>query len=68
MQTFVVELATEAEVDALIERLHKKHGITGEIHVKRHDDGSWKLTVYSEKTLRDSVIAKIKGVLVAADA
>lgn len=59
--TYTFEFQSEDDLDETIEVLLKKYGVTGELHVRPLDSGRWRLSVHSEKKLRDSVLEKLKG-------
>lgn len=61
MMYFALDFEKEAEVRAAAEALWKKHRVTGELSVRRLDNGKWRLEVNSEKQLRESTIDKFNG-------
>lgn len=58
---FTLEFSSEKDLDETINLLRKKHGVTGEMHIMPLDSGGWRLQVYSEKKLRDSLLENLKG-------
>ncbi|HEX6988179.1 MAG TPA: hypothetical protein VF282_01810 [Bacillota bacterium] len=61
MISFVIEVDGAQEVDAVMQRLRREYGVTGEMHARPTDAGSWRLVVHSEKNLRDATIEKLQG-------
>lgn len=61
MVSFVIELKSEQEVEDMMQRLRQEYGVTGEMHARATDAGSWRLVVHSEKNLRDATIEKLQG-------
>ncbi len=63
MFTFALEFEEKNEVDKVIKKLKSQYGVTGELHVQPVDNGKWRLTVYSEKNLRETTIEKLGQVI-----
>jgi len=61
MVSFVIELQSEEEVDAMMQHLRREYGVTGEMHARATDAGVWRLVVHSEEDLRDATIEKLQG-------
>lgn len=61
MFVFALDFDREGDADAAIERLRRQYQVTGEFHVRPLEGGGWRLTVYSERALRDSVIERLGG-------
>ncbi len=67
MLCFNLEFEDEKQLTEAVDKLWKRHGITGEIGVKRLDNGRWLLSVSSEKKLRQSTLESLKGRFVELD-
>lgn len=63
--SFALEFQDEKEMRAVAQRLWNRHKITGEMEMMPIGDGRWRLSVHSEKQLRQSTIDKLPGKPVA---
>lgn len=61
MNTIALEFATEQEMQAAADKLWNRHGITGELEMFQTPSGTFRLHVYSEKPIRESLIEKLPG-------
>lgn len=61
MNTIALEFATEEEVRAAADKLWNKHGITGELEMFQTSSGAWRLHIYSEKPIKESILEKLPG-------
>lgn len=62
MFVYALEFEREAELEQALRRLERHYELTGEFHVQPVDGGrAWRLTVYAERALRDSVLEKLGG-------
>ena len=59
--SFALEFETRAEMEKVVRQLRKRHEITGELELLPLGDGRWKLTVFSEKPLRESTLESLPG-------
>jgi hypothetical protein len=55
------EFETEEQMQAVADQLWNKHGITGEFEMYQTGNGRFRLHIYSEKQIKDSVIEKLPG-------
>jgi hypothetical protein len=55
------EFETEEQMQSVADKLWNKHGITGEFEMFQTNTGSFRLHIFSEKPIKDSVIEKIPG-------
>lgn len=60
---FTLEFDRAEEVDSAVRRLELQHQVTGEFHAVPLPQG-WRLTVWSEKPLRQGVLERLGGRLV----
>lgn len=61
MYSIAYEFETEKEMKLVAEQLWNKHGITGEFEMYQTGNGRFRLQVYSEKQIKDSVLEKLPG-------
>ncbi|NLJ80991.1 MAG: hypothetical protein GX335_08205 [Firmicutes bacterium] len=61
MYSIAFEFETEEEMKQVAEELWEKHRITGELEMFPTVQGKFRLHVYSEKTIKDSILEKIPG-------
>lgn len=66
MYSIAFEFETEEEMHQVAELLWKKHGVTGELEMYPTSNGRFRLHVYSEKQIKDSVLEKLPGKRVQA--
>jgi hypothetical protein len=55
------EFETEEQMKAVADQLWNKHGITGEFEMYQAGNGRFRLHIYSEKQIRESVLEKLPG-------
>jgi len=55
------EFETEEQMQAVADQLWNKHGITGEFEMYQAANGRFRLHIYSEKQIKDSVLEKLPG-------
>jgi hypothetical protein len=55
------EFETEEQMQFAADQLWNKHGITGEFEMYRTGNGRFRLHIYSEKQIRESVLEKLPG-------
>jgi len=55
------EFETEEEMQRVADQLWNKHGITGEFEMYKTGNGRFRLHIYSEKQIKDSVLDKLPG-------
>lgn len=58
---FALDFEQEKEVREAAQALWHKHDVTGEVAIRRLDNGKWRLEVSSEKNLRETTLEKLKG-------
>lgn len=58
---FTLEYDSRDEVREAVQVLVQRHNVTGEMSLRKADNGKWILNVSSEKNLRDSTIEKLRG-------
>lgn len=61
MMVVALEFDDEKALEAAVRRLRQGLGVTGELAIKPLETGGWRLTVYSEKTLRESSLERLGG-------
>lgn len=64
--SFALEFEERDAMEETAEKLWNKHGVTGEMEKTPLDEGRWRLTIHSEKQLRDNTIESLKGTRVKA--
>ena len=64
MHIFAIRFDTRAKLDEAIRDLKERIDLTGELSVRREEDGSWRLMVLSEKRLRESTLERLPGEIV----
>ena len=65
MNTLYLEFDTREDLLEAMETLKSQHNFTGEMSYRKNEDGTWRLTVLSEKRLRESTIEKMPGCAIA---
>ncbi len=63
--TFHLEFDSRGELMEAMQTLKSQFGFAGEMYFKKNDDGTWRLTVLSEKRFKESTIQKMPGRVVA---
>lgn len=58
---FALEYDSRDDVKEAVRTLLQRHNVTGELALKKAENGKWVLSVSSEKNLRDSTIEKLNG-------
>lgn len=58
MQHLVFEFPTENEMRETVSKLWETHKVTGEMAIRPHGDGKWRLEFYTEKEIRDAILEK----------
>lgn len=66
MYSVAFEFESEQEMQQVADQLWKKHAITGELEMYPTSSGRFRLHVYSEKQIKDSVLEKLPGKKVQA--
>lgn len=61
MFSLALEFETEEQMQETADRLWNKHGITGEFEMYQTSSGRYRLHIYSEKQIRDSLLEKLPG-------
>ena len=61
MNTIALEFETEQEMQEVADKLWNKHGITGEFEMFQTPSGTFRLHIYSEKAIKDSLLEKLPG-------
>ena len=61
MYSIAYEFETEEQMKAVADQLWNKHGITGEFEMYQAGNGRFRLHIYSEKQIRESVLEKLPG-------
>ncbi|MCK9525685.1 MAG: hypothetical protein M0R49_07125 [Limnochordia bacterium] len=61
MYSIAYEFETEQEMQQVVDQLWNKHGITGEFEMYQDASGKFRLQVYSEKQIKDSILEKLPG-------
>lgn len=64
--SFALEFDSRAEAEKVVRLLQKRHEVSGELELLPLGDGRWKLTVFSEKPLRESTLESLPGKRVSA--
>ncbi|NLN17448.1 MAG: hypothetical protein GX182_09075 [Firmicutes bacterium] len=59
--SFVLDFNSREEMDQVANKLWKQHKITGEMEMIPLPGGKWRLSVHSEKQLRQSTIDALPG-------
>lgn len=59
--SFALEFETRAEMEKVVRQLQKRHEVSGELEMLPLGDGRWKLTVFSEKPIRESTLESLPG-------
>lgn len=55
------EFETEEQMQQVADQLWNKHGITGEFEMYQANNGRFRLHIYSEKQIKESVLEKLPG-------
>lgn len=59
---FIIDVKTEEDLNEALTILQNRHKVTGEFHIKPlGEDRGWRLSVHSEKKLRETTIEKLPG-------
>lgn len=66
MYSIAYEFETEKEMQQVVDQLWNKHGITGEFESYKMASGKFRLHVYSEKQIKQSILEKLPGKSVQA--
>ncbi len=61
MYPFSMEFENEEQLRACQKLLVEKHSFTGEMTVRPREDGTWRLSAYSEKRFRESTLDALPG-------
>ena len=61
MMVVALEFDDPKKLEAAIQRLRQNLGVTGELGIKPLEGGRWRLTISSEKPLRESSLEKLGG-------
>lgn len=61
IQSFALEFDDRAAMERVAKKLREKYGVTGEIEMSPIEDGGWRLTVHSEKQLREATLESLEG-------
>lgn len=61
MQSVGFEFETEEEMLKAAKKLWTKHGISGELEMTATSNKKYRLTIYSEKTIRESILNQVPG-------
>ncbi len=61
MQSIGFEFETEADMLKTAKKLWTKHGISGELEMVATANKKFRLNIYSEKNIRESVLNQIPG-------
>ncbi|HHU62148.1 MAG: hypothetical protein QM401_09890 [Bacillota bacterium] len=61
MHSIAFEFETEKELQEVADQLWKKHGISGEFEMYPTKDGHFRLHVFAEKPIRESILEKINA-------
>ncbi|NLM42285.1 MAG: hypothetical protein GX199_08275 [Firmicutes bacterium] len=61
MYSVALEFETEQAMQAAADKLWNKHGITGELEMFPTPSGAFRLHIYSEKPIKDSILEKLPG-------
>jgi len=61
MMTFQLEFETREEMFEAIEILKKEYGFTGELSHRQMENGTWRVSVLSEKRFRETTLEKMPG-------
>ena len=56
-----MEFESKEQMQECREILLDKYGFTGEMSLRRDDDGTWRLSAHAEKRFRDSTFEKLPG-------
>lgn len=67
MRYFVFEFEGEKDMRETAKKLWDHHGVTGEMAMNPLQNGKWRLSVNSEKDLRDSTLEKFAQYRVEGD-
>lgn len=59
MYSIALEFETEEQMQSVANQLWNKHGITGEFEMFQTSAGPFRLHIFSEKQIRESVIEKL---------
>lgn len=57
----VLEFDDQKKLEAAVNKLRRGLEVTGELGIKPLEDGRWRLTINSEKNLRESTIERLGG-------
>lgn len=61
MYSIALEFETEQQMQQAANHLWNKHGITGEFEMYPTSSGRFRLHIYSERPIKDSVLEKLPG-------
>ena len=61
MMVVALEFDDPKKLEAAVQRLRKNLGVTGELAIKPLQGGRWRLTITSEKTLREASLERLGG-------
>ena len=64
--SFALEFDSRTAMGDTARKLWKEHGVTGEVEMQPLSDGRWRLTVHSEKHIRETTIDGLQGIRVKA--
>lgn len=59
MYSIALEFETEEQMQNVAQQLWNKHGVTGEFEMFQTKEGPFRLHIFSEKQIRDSIIEKL---------
>ncbi|HPT83705.1 MAG TPA: hypothetical protein PLM25_07435 [Limnochordia bacterium] len=61
MHSIALEFTSEEEMRAVADRLWNKHGVTGELEMFQTPSGTFRLHIYAEKPIKESILEKLPG-------
>lgn len=61
MFSIALEFESEQEMQAVADKLWNKHGISGELEMFQTSNGTFRLHIYSEKPIKESLLEKLPG-------
>ncbi len=61
MYAFSMKFDNEEQLRECQRMLVEEHSFTGEMTVRPREDGTWRLSAYSEKRFRESTLDKLPG-------
>ncbi|HHW72535.1 MAG TPA: hypothetical protein GX393_04815 [Firmicutes bacterium] len=61
MNSLALEFETEEEMKAVADKLWHKYGVTGELEMFQTPSGAYRLHIYAEKPIKESILEKLPG-------